>query len=74
VLADAGTAGQVGPNLDDVLAGMTAEEIHTSIVDPNASIAKGFQPDVMPKNFGETFTQPQLDGLVEYLQQATGGR
>ncbi|HEY7561823.1 MAG TPA: cytochrome c oxidase subunit II [Gaiellaceae bacterium] len=73
VLADAGTQGQVGPNLDDVLPGMSAEQIHTSIVDPNASIAKGFQPDVMPKNFGDMLTDPQLDGLVKYLQQATGG-
>jgi hypothetical protein len=27
----------------------------------------------MPDNFGELFTEPQLDGLVEYLLQATGG-
>ena len=43
-----------------------------SIVDPSASIAEGYE-DAMPDNFGEVFTQPQLDGLVEYLLEATGG-
>jgi len=41
-------------------------------VDPSADIAAGYE-DVMPANFGELFTEPQLDGLVEYLLQATGG-
>ena len=41
-------------------------------MDPSAEIAEGFQ-DAMPGNFGETFTQPQLEGLVQYLQEATGG-
>ncbi len=72
-LADAGTQGQVGPNLDDVLQGKDADFIHESIVNPSAEIAPGFQDGVMPGNYGETFTQPQLDGLVEYLLEATGG-
>jgi cytochrome c oxidase subunit II len=72
-LADAGTQGQVGPNLDDVLQGKDADFIHESIVDPSAEIASGFQDGVMPGNFGEMFTDPQLDGLVEYLLEATGG-
>ena len=44
-----------------------------SIVDPSAEIAAGYQDGVMPANFGELFTDPQLDGLVEYLLEATGG-
>ena len=44
-----------------------------SIVDPSAEIAEGFQDGVMPSNYGEMFTEPQLDGLVEYLLEATGG-
>jgi hypothetical protein len=27
----------------------------------------------MPANYGEMFTEAQLDGLVEYLLEATGG-
>jgi cytochrome c oxidase subunit 2 len=72
-LADAGTEGEVGPNLDEALQGADAEFIMESIVDPSAEIAEGFQDGVMPANYGDTFTDPQLEGLVEYLQQATGG-
>ena len=43
-LADAGTQGEVGPDLDKVLAGKDADFIHESIVNPNAEIASGFQP------------------------------
>ncbi|HSE80114.1 MAG TPA: cytochrome c oxidase subunit II [Gaiellaceae bacterium] len=73
VLADAGTLGQVGPNLDEVLQGADAEFIMESIVDPSAQIAEGYQDGVMPSNYGEIFTEPQLEGLVEYLLEATGG-
>jgi cytochrome c oxidase subunit 2 len=72
-LADAGTQGQVGPNLDDVLQGADAEFIRQSIVDPSAEIAQGFQDGVMPANYGEMFTDAQIDGLVQYLREATGG-
>jgi len=71
-LADAGTTMEVGPNLDEALKGKDAAFIRESIVDPSASIAEGYQ-DIMPANFGELFTDPQLDGLVEYLLEATGG-
>jgi cytochrome c oxidase subunit II len=73
VLADAGTPGEVGPNLDEALQGADAAFIMESIVNPSAEIAPGFQDGVMPTNYGELFTDPQLEGLVEYLQQATGG-
>jgi cytochrome c oxidase subunit II len=72
-LAEAGTQGEVGPNLDDALQGQDADFIRESIVDPSAVIASGYEDGVMPTNFGELFTQPQLDGLVEYLLDATGG-
>jgi mono/diheme cytochrome c family protein len=73
VLAQAGTTGNVGPNLDDALKGMSAAQISQSISDPNAVIAPGFQPNIMPQNFGQTLTPAQLQQLVAYLQQATGG-
>jgi cytochrome c oxidase subunit 2 len=71
-LADAGTTAEVGPDLDNVLAGKNADFIRTSIVDPNAEIAPGFQPNVMPGNFGESLSQQQLDSLVEYLLDTAG--
>jgi len=72
-LADAGTQGQTGPDLDEALQGADEDFVRESIVDPEATIAEGFQPGVMPDNYGEIFTDPQLDGLVEYLLEATGG-
>jgi cytochrome c oxidase subunit II len=73
VLEDAGTQGEVGPNLDTVLKGKDADFIRESIVKPDAEIAPGFQPGVMPSNFAQLFTPQQLDGLVEYLVKSTGG-
>ena len=72
-LAQAGTTGTTGPDLDEALKGMSAQQISQSITDPNATIAAGFPPNVMPQNFGQTLTPPQLQQLVAYLQQATGG-
>lgn len=73
VLSQAGTTGQTGPNLDEGLAGTSPAQISQQIVNPNSEIAPGFQPGVMPQNYGETLTPPQLQQLVDYLVQATGG-
>ncbi|HEU4657328.1 MAG TPA: cytochrome c oxidase subunit II [Capillimicrobium sp.] len=69
-LADAGTTGQIGPDLDQVLKGASEEEIRTDIVDPNQTIAKGYGPDVMPGNFEQTLSPSELDALVAYLEEA----
>lgn len=66
--AEAGTSGQVGPNLDDVLQGKDAQFIYTSIVDPDAEIADGFSAGIMPKNYGEQLDEKQLVDLVAFLQ------
>jgi cytochrome c oxidase subunit 2 len=71
-LADAGTEGEVGPDLDKVLVGKDADFIHESIVNPNDEIAPGYQPDVMPQTFGESLTDAQLQSLVEYLVKTAG--
>jgi len=72
-LAQAGTTGTTGPNLDEALKGMSAQQISQSISDPNATITPGYPPNVMPQNFGQTLTPDQLTALVQYLQTSTGG-
>jgi len=72
-LADAGSTAQVGPNLDTVLEGVDADYVRTAIVDPNQEISEGFQPGVMPQDFGERIPEDQLETLVDYLLEATGG-
>jgi cytochrome c oxidase subunit 2 len=66
-LADAGTTGSVGPDLDKVLKGKDANFIRESIVKPDAEIAKGFPADVMPADFSKTLSPEELDALVNYL-------
>jgi cytochrome c oxidase subunit 2 len=70
-LADAGTNGQIGPNLNRGLKGATPAFIHQSIVDPNAVITKGYPRDVMPQNFAKTLSTQQIDALVAYLAKVT---
>jgi cytochrome c oxidase subunit 2 len=70
-LADAGTSAQVGPVLDKVLKGKDANFIRTSIVKPNAFVEKGFPPNVMPGNYGQTLQKDELDALVAYLKAVT---
>jgi cytochrome c oxidase subunit 2 len=65
----AGSEGTIGPNLNETLQGVDAEFIRTSIVNPNAEIAEGFGPDIMPGNYGEQLDDQQLADLVAFLQQ-----
>jgi cytochrome c oxidase subunit 2 len=73
----ANATGKVGPDLDDLKAsadkaGKPEEEfVRESIVDPDAYIAPGYPPNVMPKTFG-TLPKSQLDALVQYL--VSGGK
>ena len=71
-LAAAGSTGTTGPDLDGALKGESAAFIKTSIVDPNAQIAKGYPPNVMPQTFGD-LPPDQIDSLVAYLVQSTSG-
>ena len=64
----AGTKGTIGPDLDKVLQGKDADFIRESIVDPNAEIAQGFQPNVMPQTYGQQLTSKQIADLVAFLQ------
>jgi cytochrome c oxidase subunit II len=64
----AGSSGNVGPNLSETLKGKDAAFIQQSIVDPNAVIAPGFQPNIMPQTFGSSLSAKQLADLVAFLQ------
>jgi len=66
-LADAGTSGTTGPDLDRALRGQSEDEIRADIADPNATIAPGYAANIMPPNFAQTLSAQQLDGLVAYL-------
>lgn len=75
-----GGAGVIGPNLGGIatragetVAGLSAEEyIHESIVQPNAYIVPACPtgpcaPNLMTQTLGDTLSEAELNGLVQYL-------
>ena len=66
-VAAAGSSGQTGPNLDDSLQGKDDQYIFDAIVNPDAQIAEGFQPGIMPKTYGEQLDDKQLGDLAAFL-------
>jgi cytochrome c oxidase subunit 2 len=74
----AGSTGAVGPSLDDVAAsaeaaGQSVEEYaRTSIVDPDATVADGYQPGVMT-SYGESLSEEELAALVGYVSGKESG-
>jgi cytochrome c oxidase subunit II len=68
----AGSTGTTGPDLDNLTAaargtGQQLEPfVRQSILDPNANIAKGYQPNIMPSTF-DSLPKSQLDALVQFV-------
>lgn len=62
-----GSEADVGPRLQGVGQRMTREELKSAITNPNATIAKGFEPDMMPDDFGETIADSEMPLLLDYL-------
>ncbi len=73
-LADAGTTAELGPDLDSVVPELDEESLLTAIVDPNAEITEGYQPNVMPQDYGDRLSEAELDALVAYLIEVAGAR
>jgi cytochrome c oxidase subunit 2 len=63
------TEAQTGPDLDESLQDDDPASILQSIVNPDAQITPGFQPGLMPSNYGETLSEQQLADLVAFLSQ-----
>ena len=70
-LKDAAASGKVGPDLDEALKSKDEAFIEQSISEPNAEIASGFQPNIMPQTYGSQLTSQQLKDLVAYLKTST---
>jgi len=75
--AAASAAGKIGPDLDHLKAeaakankGSLEQFVHQSIVDPNAYVAPGFAPNIMPPTFA-SLPASQLNALVQYLVSNT---
>ena len=64
----AGATGTVGPNLDESPGGKDPEYIRSSIVDPSAEAAEGYEPGVMPTY--DTLSDVDLKNLIAFLTQS----
>ena len=56
----------IGPNLKDIGARSSREEIRESIINPAAVIAEGFPP-IMPANFADKMMVKELEMVVDFL-------
>ena len=71
-LAKANATGTIGPSLDELAAtageqgGSPEDFVIESVLDPDAVVADGFQPGVMPSYEGR-LNDEQLQALAEYL-------
>jgi cytochrome c oxidase subunit II len=76
--APANAVGTIGPSLDNLPAraeeaGLELEAfVRESIVEPNARIAPGFEPGIMPETYSE-LPDDELDALVQYLVRGQPG-
>lgn len=67
-----GTESPVGPPLTGIGQRLQAEQIRQGIVDPNAVVAEGFFPNVMPADFADRMTVRELELLVAFLSEQEG--
>jgi mono/diheme cytochrome c family protein len=70
-LKAAAATGQIGPDLDEALKSKDLAFIEQSISEPNAEIASGYQPNVMPQTYGTQLTSQQLNDLAAFLKTST---
>lgn len=84
ILADAGTHGVTGPNLDQHLrtdcasaqskqarGAALSQCIMSAIVKPYSYLPAGYKAGIMPANFGTTLKKNGVTALVNYLTKAT---
>jgi mono/diheme cytochrome c family protein len=70
--AAAEAGGVTGPDLDEVLPGETQAHVEEMVKDPNAEIAKGYPPNVMPQNYEQILSSKEIEDLVEFLLENAG--
>lgn len=72
VLAEAQSAGVLGPSLDQNIPNMTRAGIEQAIVNPGATKAKGYENAVMPNRWSNLPPQ-ELQQLIDFLVDSTAG-
>lgn len=62
-----GEAGELGPDLTKIGASRDRDYLRRALLTPNADIAEGFDPDMMPEDLGDQLYAKELEMLVDYL-------
>jgi len=63
----AGEEGDMGPDLTRIGTLRDKDYLRRAILDPDAEIAEGFEPETMPGDYGEQLYAVELEMLVDYL-------
>lgn len=66
----AGQQGPIGPDLTKIGAKRNKDYLRRSILTPNADIAEGFPPGVMPQDFGAKILAQEFEMIVDYLAKS----
>jgi len=69
----AGQSGAVGPDLSSIGASRDSDYLRRAILEPNAEVAEGYPPNLMPATYGGQFYAQELELLVAYMKASVGG-
>ena len=69
----AGSQSPVGPDLNQVGDRLDVAQIRESIIEPNAVVAEGFFPGMMPADFANKMTVSELQLIVDFLAAQKAG-
>ena len=64
---------EIGPDLRGLAGRFDRETVRRAILDPNADIAEGFEPDFMPLDYAEQMMVSELELLIDYLMALPEG-
>mgnify|MGYP003993664289 CR=1 FL=1 len=64
-----GEGGDAGPDLSKIGAARERPYLRRALLKPNADIAKGFEPDMMPSDLGEQMYVTELEILLDFLTE-----
>ena len=64
-----GSGADAGPKLNDSGKRLGPDGLRKAILEPNAEIAKGFEPDTMPADYAEQMRISELEMIVDYLMK-----
>lgn len=66
----AGAQGAIGPDLTKIGSSRKADYLRRALLDPNADVADGYPPGMMPSDYKDKMTAGELQLLVEYMAKS----